>query len=405
MACVARTKLTGTTFYSVSETHPGFTLFAPMTDNKVWLVNMVGKVIHSWTMPYKPGSHAELLPNGNLLYAARMENGPLPEFKGAGGKLMEVDKNGKLVWEYNEPYHHHTFKRLENGNTLIVKWAKVPAAIAKFVTGGVAGSERKGEMWGDVLEEITKEGKVVWTWKSWEHLDPVVDKICPICSRAEWTHITSVDVTKDGNILLNCSKTGSIIVVNKKTGKIDVRWGNGELSHPGQASVIKNGNFIVFDCGRHTQGEGQGFSRAIEIDSKTLKPFWGYEEDPPHYLFSSSMGSCQRLPNGNTLIVEGTTGRMMEVNPKNCMTWEYISPYRGTEDKNWYGYIFRAFRYGLDYAGIRKLYGLEKDWIMWDDLESNIKAAKLMAGEKQEEPKAAMSQEDLIRSRLEPLGY
>ncbi|MHC4221706.1 MAG: hypothetical protein ACYST9_04730 [Planctomycetota bacterium] len=137
MACKARTKLTGTTFYSISETHPGLTLYAPLSGKDVWLVNMVGKVIHKWQMAYKPGSHGELLENGNLLYAAKIEDGPLAKFEGAGGKLMEVDKAGQVLWEHDEPYHHHTFKRLANGNTLILKWVQVPADIAAKVKGAM----------------------------------------------------------------------------------------------------------------------------------------------------------------------------------------------------------------------------------------------------------------------------
>lgn len=363
---------------------------------------MVGKIIHKWQMSYYPGSHAELLPNGNLLYAARIEDGPLTGFEGAGGKLIEVNKDGKMIWEYDEPYHHHTFKRLANGNTLILKWVEVPADIAKKIKGGLAGTEKDGIMWSDTIEEISPDGNVVWRWLAYEHLDPDADVICPVCSRAEWTHMTSVDVLKNGSILLNCMRTNAVIVVDRKTGAVTFRWGKEELSHPNCASVTKNGNFLIFDCGRHTRGEGQGFSRTLELKLDEKRIVWGYEEDPPHFLFSCFLGSCQRLPNGNTFILEGTTGRMMEINQRNGMSWEYVSPYRHKSDrygKN--GYIFRAFRYGLDYIGLRKFYGLEKDWIMWDDLESNKRAAKEM----QKKDESAPMAEDLLRSRLELLGY
>ena len=37
----------------------------------------------------------------------------------------------------------------------------------------------------------------------------------------------------------------------------------------------------------------------------------------------------QRLPNGNTLITEGSDGRVFEVTPDHEIVWEFISPYKG----------------------------------------------------------------------------
>ena len=73
---IARTKLTGVTFYSPSMCYNGFTLFAPMDGKDVWLIDMQGRVINHWEIPYVPGCHGKLLPNGNFLYAGKTDNGP-----------------------------------------------------------------------------------------------------------------------------------------------------------------------------------------------------------------------------------------------------------------------------------------------------------------------------------------
>ena len=37
---------------------PGFTLFAPLSDGgKIYLIDMDGKVVHTWQMPYPPGNY------------------------------------------------------------------------------------------------------------------------------------------------------------------------------------------------------------------------------------------------------------------------------------------------------------------------------------------------------------
>jgi hypothetical protein len=110
------------------------------------------------------------------------------------------------------------------------------------------------------------------------------------------------------------------------------------------------GNILLFDNGG---GAGYGapnpgaptgldnalrdYSRILEFDPVTLKAVWQY---PPKQtgpagptnsgvLYSSFVSSAQRLPNGNTLITEGATGRIFEVTPSNETVWEFVSPYVG----------------------------------------------------------------------------
>jgi len=44
-------------------------------------------------------------------------------------------------------------------------------------------------------------------------------------------------------------------------------------------------------------------------------------------IYSSFISSAQRLPNGNTLITEGSSGCFIEVTPTREIVWEYVSPY------------------------------------------------------------------------------
>jgi hypothetical protein len=63
-------------------------------------------------------------------------------------------------------------------------------------------------------------------------------------------------------------------------------------------------------------------------------------------FFSSYISGVQRLPNGNTLICEGLTGRIFEVTPSGDVVWEYTSPH--FFDAPVFGHtnaVFRAKRY------------------------------------------------------------
>ena len=68
-------------------------------------------------------------------------------------------------------------------------------------------------------------------------------------------------------------------------------------------------------------------------------------------FYSPFISSAQRLPNGNTLITEGSGGRMIEVTADHRIVWEYISPYWGNHF--WArGYFVNTV--GLDEEMIRK---------------------------------------------------
>jgi hypothetical protein len=66
---------------------------------------------------------------------------------------------------------------------------------------------------------------------------------------------------------------------------------------------------------------------------------WSYAA-PNFYSFNIS--SAQRLPNGDTLIAEGTQGRVFEVTPAKDIVWEYVAPSgEGARPSN---AIYRAYR-------------------------------------------------------------
>jgi len=49
----------------------GYTLLAPKHYTTTYLIDVSGQVVHTWKSAYVPGQSAYLLPNGNLLRAAR----------------------------------------------------------------------------------------------------------------------------------------------------------------------------------------------------------------------------------------------------------------------------------------------------------------------------------------------
>ena len=109
--------------------------------------------------------------------------------------------------------------------------------------------------------------------------------------------------------------------------------------------------------GNYVLVEGIGYGPAA--------PTWTYASTPRSTFFATIISGMQRLPNGNTLIDEGTEGRFFEVTPDGRIVWEYVNPViaggriltQGTTVPTAafgipgvkQNLVFRAYRYGIEY--------------------------------------------------------
>lgn len=329
---------------------PGCTLFAPLTSGRiVYLIDIDGNVVHTWEMPYAPGNYGYLTERGTLFY-----NGKVSEESDRficrqpwkGGAVLETDWNGRVLWEVRHPDHHHDGIRLQNGNVLLICLAQLPQQLASTVKGGLAGSEHNGEIYSDYLVEMTTDGKSVWEWRAWEHLDPEADRIAAVQDyRAEWTHANGVAELPDGNIALSFRNISTVIIIDRKTGKIIWKLGAPPLSGQHAPMPLTNGHLLLFDNGPHRLDHTMPFSRVIEVELATKQIVWKYQEQREYEFFSPRISNAQRLPNGNTLVCEGDFGRLFEVTTDGELVWEYVNPFFGEDLKGLNNRVFRAYRY------------------------------------------------------------
>ena len=391
------------TVYNPSKTFNGYTLFVPGSKKEALLIDVKGQVVHRWKMRHDIRITAELLPNGNLLCGGMTPEVPLPEISGSAGELVEVNWDGELIWKYEDPYlDAHDWCRTQSGNTLISRFVPIPKDIAAKIKGGIPDTELNGVMWCDALQEITPNGKVVWEWLAYEHIDFDEDVICPLCTRDTWTYINSLEVLPDENILVSFRNIDTIAIIDKTTGHYKWRWGRGEIAHQHTPTLLDNGNILLFDNGLHRRNPVcLSYSRVLEVNPKTNKIEWEYTDPNTASFYSCICSNAQRLPNGNTLICESIKGRILEVTPDKEKVWEYISPYFGYFHRHnigWSNMMYRAYRYGPDYEGLkgRALDPGRFEWIFREK-------GKPVTEEIQEG--AEPSQEEKVLSRLKKLGY
>lgn len=137
------------------------------------------------------------------------------------------------------------------------------------------------------------------------------------------------------------------------------------------------GNILVFDNGG-TAGYGplmpgltpvannrlREYSRIVEFDPVTLEVVWEYANPEARYddqgncieasFFSPFISGAQRLANGNTLVCQGSNGRIFELTPEKELVWEYITPHLGRVDP-------AAGRFGS--TNVYRAYRIPRSWI------------------------------------------
>ena len=340
----------GVTEYQRERTFDGVTLFSPLIQQNTYLIGMNGEIIHRWALEAQPGNYAYLLPNGNLFVAVKTPKGPV-ELSAKGGKIQELDWNGNVVWEYQDDFQHHDFRRCQNGNTIYLGWELLPAEAALRVKGGIPGTEHEKGIYGDYIREVNQAGETVWEWHAHEHMKIENYPIAPLVRRMEWAHPNAVQPLANGDVAVSWRHNNLIAIIDRKTGKFKFEWSGMELGHQHDFQVLENGNCLVFLNTPPGIGGGGG-STVLEFDPKTKETIWEYQGKPPYTFRSPMISGAQRLKNGNTLICEGQWGRIFEVTPQKEVVWEYISPFfvPDTPAKRESGTncVFRAYRYDLD---------------------------------------------------------
>ncbi|MEE8465050.1 MAG: aryl-sulfate sulfotransferase [Dehalococcoidia bacterium] len=318
----------------------GYTLFSTTGGDDAYLVDMEGAIVHHWH--FGEGiNDGRLLPGGNLLFRTR---GALPGLN-ASGAVVELDWAGNLVWEYrNAMLRRHN--RLANGNNLFLLYEENPAHLTSLVRGGYPAPDDPKQMQGDLVVEATPDGTIVYEWRSWEHLDPEEDIICPLETRVSWGGANDLTALDDGSFLISFRILNTVARVDRDSSGFSWKWGKDDISHQHNPTLLSNGNVLLLDNGSHRRG--LSYSRVVEVDPANGQIAWEYRGDPLVSFFTHFTGGAERLPNDNTLITEGAAGRIFEVTSRGEVVWEYLNPFPVSGPQGASTGVFRAHRYGPD---------------------------------------------------------
>ncbi|MFJ4656758.1 aryl-sulfate sulfotransferase [Nocardia sp. NPDC088792] len=352
-------KRRGTGLIGVDPEHafPGYTLYAPLAGNGIVdLVGLDGELAHRWQLPYRPGRHARLLPDGTLAYNGNtLDAGALfPMWrKYSGGSMGRYAPDGTLLHEHRDDLQHHDAHHYDDGRIIYTAVEPLEGAAAQRILGGVPGTEADGVIWADVIREVDADGATRWEWRAAEHLDPEDAVLQPHYWREHWPLINSVHPLGEDTVIASLRSVSAVILIDRATGKYTLLADRATLAQQHHATPVGDGKILVFDNGTFRTAESVTFSRVIEIDPATGEITWKYQDSPREAFFTPFMGGAQRLANGNTLITEAAFGRIFEVTPAQQICWEYVVPSfaeypdPGTAEAfpGISNAIFRAYRY------------------------------------------------------------
>lgn len=424
-ATVAVATQTVGVFINAPEAMPGCTLFAPQSVTTTYLIDNDGNEVHAWPSDAKPGESVYLLDDGDLMRTASPSGIPWFTEGGAGGRIDRIAWDGTLVWSFDHASpdyrQHHDIAVLPSGNVLAISWRKHsrPQAIAAGRDPDALG----GVLWSESIIEIEPSGAtggtIVWEWHAWDHLVQSFDATLPNYgdaatspgsidinwppndSTVDWLHINAIDYNAAlDQIALSCPRFNEVWIIDHghstadtagPAGDLIYRWGNPQAYGRGAASdrmlfFQHDVKWIESDCPGagdmtvYNNGAGrpdgayssiEQFTPPLEADgtytldaSSAWGPSaanWTWTADPPESMYSNFISGAQRLPNGNTLMCVGASGRFIECAPAlgGAVAWEYISPVtqagmlsQGDSVAPNSNSVFRATRLAVDHPGL-----------------------------------------------------
>jgi hypothetical protein len=321
---------------------------------------MRGKVIHQWDLPFSRAwprpPHVQdplrdeqihwfrchLFPNGDLLAIYQVES-DTP----CGYGLVKLNKDSKLLWKYAGRVHHDL--DVDEKGTIYTLTGelkrKAPAGLHYLPTPYVADALVLLTPDGRELESVGVEEAFRDSAYSFLLSTAIAEQAIPKDragitssfeslvqpSKGDLFHTNSLKVLTQararkfplfqaGQVLISLRSLHCLAVLDVR--RRSVVWAAlGPWRNQHDAEFLDNGRLLLFD--NHGWNKG---CRIIEYDPVTQAIPWVYSDADSGRFHAAFRGMKQRLPNGNTLIVDPDNRRLFEVTRGKELVWEHFCP-------------------------------------------------------------------------------
>ena len=366
---------------------PGYTLFTGPWNHDAFLLDPLGRVAHAWHLDTIV-SHAKLLDNGNLLTARqnmieefdprgnivwqydvnnhhdflKMPSGNilmLIRARKSREQAIAAGANPEFVHEKGIFYDYLLEARPagSSGGEIVWEWSPWDHLVQDF--------DPSKENYGAIAEhpELIDINFLLETISERHAHEP-----------RDWLHTNAIDYNPElDQIMLSPRHFSELWIIDHSAtiqearghtggnggmgGDLLYRWGNPRAYGHGDANDQRlfwqhqthwippglpgAGNILLFNNGWEFPGDerfyssidelvppadGYRYRRALNSPYPPDSLAWTYAAEPRSDFYAPIISGTQRLPNGNTLIVDGTAGTIFQATRDGRIVWKYVVP-------------------------------------------------------------------------------
>ena len=363
----------GVTRNRQGETAPGLTFVTGFFDghHEMRLLRLDGSVVHSWraryfeTFPNQDHVERDQLPKTEWNFALHgslvLPDGSVVfNFEGLG--TAKLNLCGEVQWTLPIMTHHSVEPSPDGGF-----W--VPGM--DIVTKSSPFPLLKPPYTHDKILKVSPDGKVlkeISTLNLFFKNDLLGVLLSNSMTRAKLssrdiTHLNDIEELdarmarsfpqfRPGDLLVSLRNLNLVLVLDPETEV--VKWHQtGPWLKQHDPDFLPSGKISVVNNNDDGTDEGSilGGSRILEVDPATGDTADRYGSMPGQKWYTFRRGKHQYLPNGNVLITDSESGRVIEVNKQGEIVWEFINRF----DDQYVAILSGAIRYEEDYFKV-------KDW-------------------------------------------
>jgi len=200
----------------------------------------------------------------------------------------------------------HEFRLTGAGTALITAFSTVPADLS-HVGGPVAGQVSES-----VVQEIdVASGRLLLDWHSLDHV-ALTESYSPVGEPYDYIHANSVDVDRDGNLIVCARNTHAVYKIDRRSGQVIWRLGGKRSDFamgPGttfawqhDARRQADGSLTLFDDAASPAAERQSRGLVLVLDERRRSASLRRSYVHPQPLLAASQGNVQVLPDGHALV-------------------------------------------------------------------------------------------------------
>lgn len=332
-----------------SKTSPGYTLITK-EDDTIILVDMDGKVVHSWHLPFEKVwsvsskndlrfskspyfAYAELSANGDIMAIYHSRN----QKKGqsiAGAGLVKMNKDSKVLWSFGANVHD-AFYKTSDGRifTLVQSLDRAPAQGVEYVTKptmtdsiSIISPEGHEEREIPIIQAFLGTAYEEYLYATGNNIRYIGANSIQVL---ESGMAEAFPLFKKGDILVSIGSMHTIAVIDPESGK--VRWASrGMWRKQYDARFVADGNIMLYDTAGYNDHSQINRGRVLQVNPANQGISWYYVDKDKSEPTTRMAGMSQQLSNNNILITEDDAAQVTEVTPQGEKVWQYTYPIRIT---------------------------------------------------------------------------